>query len=65
MGNWNERSATQYRGLEQEQRELAAGATSPASRDIHLEFADKYQRLAEELEAEIGSARAGHPVAEK
>ena len=52
MAAWNEPSAADYRRLEQEQRSLAADATSTATRDIHIEFAEKYQRLAEQLETE-------------
>ena len=51
MPDWNEPSAADYRRLEQEQRALAADASSMATRDIHLEFAERYQKLAEKLEA--------------
>ena len=51
MASWNEPSAADYRRLEQEQRALAADACSTSTRDIHLEFAERYQRLAEQLEA--------------
>ena len=64
MGSWNEASAGFYRDLEKQQRALAADASAPATRDIHLEFADKYQRLAEQLEAEEALARGSQPASE-
>jgi hypothetical protein len=62
VSDWNRPSAAYYRRLEQEQRALAADATSMATRDIHLEFADRYQRLAEQLEA-VASPAEGNPGA--
>ena len=52
MPGWNEPSAAYYRKLEQEQRALAADASCSATGDIHLEFAEKYRLLAEEVEAQ-------------
>lgn len=59
MPEWNEPSATDYRRLEQEQRDLAAGERSVATREIHLEFAEKYRRLAEELETKLTLGAGG------
>jgi hypothetical protein len=49
---WQEATSDHYRQLEREQLALAENARSPATRDIHLEFADKYRQQAEQLEAE-------------
>lgn len=43
-------SASYYRGREQAERTLADQAASPAIREIHLEMANRYRELAEELE---------------
>lgn len=51
MPGWNDASAAQFRELEREQRRLASDATCTATRDIHLEFAEKYRKQAEELDA--------------
>ena len=52
MGGWQETPSTVYRSLEQEQRALARDATSEATRDIHLEFAERYRKQAEQREEE-------------
>lgn len=52
MGSWQETPSSVYRQLEGEQRALARDATSTATRDIHLEFAEKYREQAEQREAE-------------
>ena len=52
MTRWQEATADYYRQLEKEQRALAADASSAATRDIHLEFADRYRTQAEKLEEE-------------
>ena len=62
MPEWNEPSAADYRRLEQEQRDLAADARSTTTRDIHLEFAEKYQRLAEGLEAKNSLNAGGQAI---
>jgi hypothetical protein len=49
--SWNEPTAAHYRQLEHDQRVLAQIASSEATRDIHLEFAERYRKLAEELES--------------
>jgi len=54
MPGWNEPSVAYYRELEQQQLALAADAASPATREIHLEFAERYRKLAEQLEAGAG-----------
>lgn len=54
MPGWNEPSAAYYRELEQQQRALAAETACTATCDIHLEFAERYRKLAEQLEAELG-----------
>ena len=59
MASWNEPSAADYRRLEQEQRGLAADASSFSARDIHLEFAERYRKLAEQREAQAGMAHGG------
>ncbi len=56
MPSWNEPSATYYRELERQQRELAATVSSTATQEIHLEFAERYRKQAEQLEAERGRA---------
>ena len=43
-------SAAYYRNREQTERTLANQAASPAIRDIHLEMAERYRELAEQLE---------------
>lgn len=48
---WNEESPEFYRDLERQQRSLAADSVREATRDIHLEFAERYRELAEHLEA--------------
>ena len=50
MTRWQETPSEHYRKLESEQRALAADASSTATRDIHLEFADRYRAHAELLE---------------
>jgi hypothetical protein len=62
VSGWNEPSVAYYRELEQQQRALAADAASSATREIHLEFAEKYQKLAERLEVEVGLAQCGQPA---
>ena len=52
MARWQEATADYYRQLEREQRALAENASSEATRDIHLEFADRYRQQAEQLERE-------------
>lgn len=52
MTRWQETTSEHYRKLESEQRALAADASSTATRDIHLEFADRYRAQAEQLEEE-------------
>jgi hypothetical protein len=47
---WQETTSEHYRKLEREQRALAADASSAATRDIHLEFADRYRAQAEQLD---------------
>jgi hypothetical protein len=54
VASWNESSPAIYRRLEEQQRALAADAASDATREIHLEFAERYRKLAEELEASVG-----------
>lgn len=49
---WQEATFDYFRQLEREQRALAADASSAATRDIHLEFADRYRQQAEKLERE-------------
>ena len=43
-------SVNYYRHREQAERTLADQAASPAIRVIHLEMADRYRELAEQLE---------------
>ena len=62
MASWNEKSAADYRRLEREQRDLAADASSTSTRDIHLEFAERYRKLAEGLEIPTSPA-ADKPIA--
>ena len=50
MAQWQEATSGYYRQLEREQRALAHDASSQATRDIHLEFADRYRQQAEQLE---------------
>lgn len=50
MARWQEATADHFRQLEREQRALAENASSEATRDIHLEFADRYGQQAEQLE---------------
>jgi hypothetical protein len=52
LGSWQETPSSVYRQLEREQRALARDATSAATRDIHLEFAEKYRLQAEQREAD-------------
>lgn len=59
MGSWNERSPEFYRNLERDQRTLAENAVSTASRDIHLEFAERYRQQAEQLEAKMPGPSLG------
>lgn len=59
MGNWNEPSANYYRELERDQRALAEHATCTATRDIHLEFAERYRQQAEQLEAKMAGRSLG------
>jgi hypothetical protein len=47
---WQEATADHYRQLEGQQRALAETAGNEATRDIHLEFADRYRQQAEQLE---------------
>ena len=61
MGSWNEPSADYYRELERDQRALAENAHSAATRDIHLEFAERYRQLAEQLEAKTAGPNIGEP----
>jgi hypothetical protein len=58
MPGWNEPSAAYYRELEQQQRALAETVSCDATREIHLEFAERYKKLAEQLEA-AGSLAEG------
>ena len=51
MTEWRKTTSAQFRNLEREQRALAQGASSTATRDIHLEFAERYRLKAEELDA--------------
>lgn len=51
MPGWNEQSPEYYRKLEREQRALADENPCSATRDIHLEFAERYRKMAEQLEA--------------
>ena len=62
MGGWQETPSTVFRSLEQEQRALAKDAASEATRDIHLEFAERYRQQAEQLELKEG--RGGAPNSE-
>ena len=48
-------SAAYFRDREQAERTLADQAASPAIRDIHLDMADRYRALAEELEMPVRS----------
>lgn len=59
MGSWNERSPEFFRNLEREQRALADDATCTATRDIHLEFAERYRQQAEQVEATMGGPKLG------
>ena len=64
MTEWRETTSIQFRNLEREQRTLAKGASSSATRDIHLEFAERYRQKAEQLEKEersraVNSSGAG------
>jgi hypothetical protein len=52
VSEWQETPSTIFRSLERDQRRLAEDATSPATRDIHLEFAERYRLKAEQREAE-------------
>lgn len=52
MSGWQQTPSTVYRSLEKEQRALAGDATCEATRDIHLEFAERYRIQAEQLEAQ-------------
>ena len=52
MPGWNEPTAEYYRELEREQRELADKLACTATRATHLEFAERYRKLAEQLEGE-------------
>ena len=66
MGGWQETPSTVFRSLEQEQRALARNATSEATRDIHLEFAERYRQQAEQQELKEGrgvapNSEAGRP----
>ena len=62
MPGWNDASAAQFRNLESEQRKLASDATCTATRDIHLEFAEKYRAMAEQLEAQGVPVEAERPA---
>lgn len=59
MGSWNEPSADYYRELERDQRALADNSACAATRDIHLEFAERYRQLAEQLEAKVTMPKVG------
>ena len=63
MVEWQATPSTVFRSLEQEQRALARDATSEATRDIHLEFAERYRQQAEELEFKEGRAVASNSEA--
>lgn len=52
MTRWQEATADHFRQLEREQRSLADNASSAATRDIHLEFAERYRQQAEQREEE-------------
>ena len=54
MPRWQDTPASLYRELEKQQRALAENAGSPAVRDIHLEFAERYREQAERQEVEEG-----------
>lgn len=63
MSGWQETTSTQFRNLEREQRSLAKDASSAATRDIHLEFAERYRQKAEQLESEERRRAAANPEA--
>ena len=52
-------SAIYYRGRERAERVLADQAASIAIRQIHLELADRYRKLANEVERPIHSRQTG------
>ena len=54
MPRWQDTPASLYRELEKQQRALAENAGSPAVRDIHLEFAERYRAQDERQEVEEG-----------
>ena len=55
MGDTSFYSVNYYRERERAERTLANQAASPAIRDIHLEMAERYRELAEQLEMPAGA----------